>query len=83
MKVVVSLAVAIACMLPSTSTAGASTTTRWGWSELEHHSVSEQQAPYKAMINVSGPQLPAGPNPPERPAIIRVLENGFFERRRS
>ena len=83
MKKIASLILAGLCLLPLAPPAAAATP-RWGWSEIAQHSTKTWNADHltAALDLARRVPSPMGPNPPERPAFVRVLESGFFAQRR-
>ena len=77
MKKIAPLMIAGICLLPLMPPAAASAT-RWGWSQLQHFRSTYQRdahpLPFLPVTKLAGPVAPSGP---ERPAFIRVLEDGF------
>ncbi len=69
-------------LLPLMTPAAASETC-WGWSQLQHfHGMYQRDAhslPFLPVTKLAGPVTPNGP---ERPAFIRVLEDGFANPRK-
>lgn len=72
------------CLLPLAAPVTAATP-RWGWSAVVQHSMGKtlHDNHLTAVFDFGRrPPVPVGPNGPERPAFVRVLESGFFTQRR-